>query len=696
MPNHALDPLLKPQSIALVGASSKRGSPGHVLSEMVFNSDYAGRVYAVNPRYDAIGDQPCYPDLTELPETVDHVVLAVANERLQQALLDAITHGARAATIYSSCYLDDDTDPPLITRLSEIARQAGIVICGGNGMGFYNVRDSLYAGIFPKPGQINKGGISYIAQSGSAFTTLPHNGYRLKFNLCVSSGNEIVTTVADYMEWSVTQDDTRVIGLFLEAVRDPETFVLALAKAAQKSIPVVVLKIGKSPLSAEMALTHTGAIAGNHESFRALFNKYGVIEVENFDEMAATLMMFQSERHAGPGKIAAMLESGGFRELITDIAHNLEVDFAEIEAATRDQIQDHLDPGLKAENPLDAWGSHDRFESRFLSCMNLLMDDPNVAAGIFFSNFRDGYYLSEAIYRVMEMISQKTRKPIAMANCYSDLAHDDLCKRSSDSGFPFIDGPGEALRAIKHLLAYRDFKIRQKNKSAIPSIDESIVEKWRNRLSNHNSGILNEVESLALLSDFFIPVPDHAAVANENDLLKYARDIGYPLVLKTAVAGINHKSDFDGVVVNIQNDYELVEHYDDFVNRLGCDVLLTQMIDKGTEVGLGIVNDPQFGPLIMVAAGGILIELLSEHAIALAPVSATEADELLASLKINKLLNGVRGGAPGNRQSLIDIIVSLSVIAFELKDCLKEIDINPVIVTQKSATVVDALIIAHS
>jgi len=328
--------------------------------------------------------------------------------------------------------------------------------------------------------------------------------------------------------------------------------------------------------------------------------------------------------------------------------------------------------------------------------MNLLMDDPNVAAGIFFSNFRDGYYISESIYRVMEKVSRQTTKPIVMANCYSDLAHNDLCKSSSDCGFPFIDGPGEALRAIKHLLNYRNFKLQQKNKSTIPSIDENVIEKWRNRLSSHNNGILSEVESLTLLSDFAIPVPDHGLVTNEKDLLKTASDLGYPLVLKTAAAGINHKSDVGGVMVNIQNKTELVEHYEDFVNRLGSDVLLMRMIDKGTEVGLGIVNDPQFGPFVMVAAGGVLIELLSEHALAPAPVSPIEADEMLAAIKLNKLLNGIRGEAPGNRQTLIDIIVLLSVIAFELKGCLKEIDINPVIVNQKSATVVDALIITHS
>jgi acyl-CoA synthetase (NDP forming) len=696
MTEHPLDPLLKPGSIALLGASAKPGSPGHNLSEMIFKSAYAGKVYAVNPGYDRIDEYPCYSDLASLPEIVDHVVLAVANERLQQALEDVIAHGARAATIYASCYLDNDTQPALKDRLTSRAQEAGIAICGGNGMGFYNVSDSLYAGIFPKPITVQKGGISYIAQSGSAFTTLPHNGRRLGFNLCVSSGNEMVTNVSDYMDWSIAQQDTRVIALFLEAVRNPSGFVSALTKAVEKSIPVVVLKIGKTPQSAEMALSHTGAIAGNHDSFRALFKRYGVIEVEDFDEMAATLMMLQSKRQAGPGKLAGMLESGGFRELITDTAHGLEIDFAQLEPNSLEQIQTYLDPGLKAENPLDAWGTHDRFEQRFLSCLNLLMADPNVAAGIFFSNFRDGYFISEAVYRVMKKASLETDKPIAMVNCYSDLAHDSLCKRTTDCGFPLIDGSREALLALRHLFAYRDFRASLKLPNNLASVDAAKIKNWRNRLSGSDTGVLNEVDTLALLADFSIAVPRHRAVNNEHDLLKTASELGYPLVLKTAVVGITHKTEVDGVVVNIQNEIELLDCYNDVSRRLGAEVLLAEMIENGTELGIGVVNDPQFGPMIMVAAGGVLIELISEYTVALAPVSAVEANAMLSSLKLSKLIDGVRGKSPGNRQALIDLIVSLSMIAFELKDQVREIDLNPVIVTPQSAIAVDGLLVCSS
>jgi hypothetical protein len=172
------------------------------------------------------------------------------------------------------------------------------------------------------------------------------------------------------MDWSLEQPDTRVIGLFLEAVREPAAFVAALDKAARKGIPVVVLKIGKSPLGASMAVTHTGALAGNHAAFEALFRRYGVIEVNDFDEMASILMLLQSDREAADGDFAAVFESGGFRELITDEAFEVGVDFATLQEATVEALKEHLDPGLEAENPLDAWGSHHRFEERFEACLD--------------------------------------------------------------------------------------------------------------------------------------------------------------------------------------------------------------------------------------------------------------------------------------------------------------------------------------
>ncbi len=660
---------------------------------MVIESDYAGEVYPVNPRYPQILGQACYPTLESLPVTVDHVVIALGNAHLESALQATIEHGARAATIYSSAVLENDSEPDLQQRLAAMAKAAGLMICGVNGMGFYSVSHDLYTGIFPRANEIIKGEISYIAQSGSAFTTLCHNGCRLGFNLCVSAGNEITTTVADYMDWSLEQSDTRVIGLFLETVRDPEAFVTALEKANVRNIPVVILKIGKSPLGAAMALTHTGAIAGNHAVFQALFKRYGVIEVDDFDEMASILMLLQSGREAADGGFAAAFESGGFRELVTDEAFELGIEFAPLEDTTRKTLTQNLDPGLKAENPLDVWGSQDRFEQRFEACMNALMQDPNVAAGAFISNYRDGYYLSEAIYRVVEEVSKKTDKPIALATCYSDLANSTLCRRAHAAGIPVIDGAHETLLAFRHLFDYHKFK-RDGPQSPPPhGLDHKKISSWKQRLIDHDLDSLGEAEALALLGDFSVPVVPHETVSSKAELVTAAGSIGYPLVIKTAEPGINHKSDSNGVVINIKSEPDLLDHYDDLSGRLGPTVLVSQMVNDGVEISLGTLNDPQFGPIVMVAAGGILVELLSDRAVAMCPVSPQQADEMIASLKANRLLQGFRGKAASNRQALIDAIVALSVIAFEFKDSIAEIDINPVLVNDNEALAVDALIV---
>lgn len=484
-----------------------------------------------------------------------------------------------------------------------------------------------------------------------------------------------------------------MIGLFLETVRDPEAFVAALEKANARKIPVVILKIGKSPLGAAMALTHTGAIAGNHAVFQALFKRYGVIEVDDFDEMASILMLLQSGREAADGGFAAAFESGGFRELVTDEAFELGIEFAKLEDTTRQLLKQNLDPGLKAENPLDVWGSHDRFEERFEACMSALMQDPNVAAGAFISNYRDGYYLSEAIYRVIETVSKKTDKPIALATCYSDLANSTLCRRAHKAEIPVIDGAHETLLAFRHLFDYHKFRRNRPSAPSASGLDVKKVSSWKQRLIDHQTDALGEVDALALLADFAVPVVRHETVSNQLELVSAADTIGYPLVIKTAEPGINHKSDSNGVFVNVKSELDLLDHYNDLSNRLGPTVLVSQMVNDGVEISLGTINDPQFGPVVMVAADGILVELLSDRAVAMCPVSPQQADELIASLKANRLLQGFRGKAASNRQALIDAVVGLSEIAFEFKDSIAEIDVNPVLVNAREALAVDALIV---
>ncbi|MBT8435884.1 MAG: acetate--CoA ligase family protein, partial [Gammaproteobacteria bacterium] len=268
-----------------------------------------------------------------------------------------------------------------------------------------------------------------------------------------------------------------------------------------------------------------------------------------------------------------------------------------------------------------------------------------------------------------------------------------LCRRATAAGIPLIDGAHETLLAFRHLFDYHKFKRNGSQAPSAASLDVKQVSTWKQRLIDHQADSLSEVESLYLLCDFSVPVVRHDTVSNEAELLTAAGSIGYPLVIKTAEPGINHKSDSNGVFIDIRTEADLLAHYNDLSSRLGSKALISQMINDGVEISLGTVNDPQFGPVVMVAAGGILVELLSDRAVAMCPVSPQQAEEMIDSLKAKRLLQGYRGKAAANRQALIDVIVAISVIAFEFRDCVAEIDINPVRVNDRGALALDALIV---
>lgn len=687
---HRLDPLLKPNSVALVGVSDEPGRPGRNLAELVIQSGYQGHVYPVNPKYREVLGVPCFPDLASVPQPVDNVILAVANERLEDALRQAVQHGGKSVTIYSSCTLENDTDPPLKHRLKQLADNAGIPVCGGNAMGFYSIGIGLFAGVFPINKTIEMGSISYIAQSGSALSALVHNGTRLRFNLCVSSGNELTTSVSDYMDWALDQEATRVIALFLETVRDSDGFLKSLKKAYDRRIPVVVLKVGKSPLGAKQAETHTGAMAGNHTALEAVFRKYGVMEVSGLDEMAALLILLQSARRPGIGELATIQESGGFMELVTDLCHDLDISFAQISQQTKDEIARHLEPGLKADNPLDAWGTNKEFEHRFYACIAAMMRDSAVASGMFFANFRDGYYLAEAFFRAVRRVCDETPKPLAMVNCYSDISHRDLCVKAAEADIPFIDGAREALLATRHIYRYRDQSGRVSDERDF-ALDSDKVTEWRRYLSTTQGGHLAQTAAMDMLDDFGIRTPRRLEVSTMQDLMVCASRIEYPVVLKSCAPGLHHKTEQNAVMLDIPDDKELIRHYRDMNNRLGAKAVICEQIASGTEIGFGMLNDPQFGPFVMLSAGGTYIELLADQAVALPPLSYSEIDEMLSSLKVDKILQGIRGQPPGNRSELIDNLVKLSHLTIEFKDFFAEVDINPIVVNPRNAVAVDAL-----
>ncbi|MGH6719733.1 MAG: CoA-binding protein, partial [Alphaproteobacteria bacterium] len=497
--SHPLTPLLAPSSIAFVGASPREGSLGHTMLRVIRHGGYQGRVHPINPNYDRIEDLPCHGSLAALGEAVDLAVLAVANGRVEAALEDAIAAGARAAVIFASGYVENDGDPPLLARLARRARTAGLPVCGGNAMGFYNLdARTRVCGYFGTPGP-EQGGIAFITHSGSVFSAFAHSDPRLAFNLVVSSGQELATTVADYIDYALAQETTRVIGLFLETVRDVPGFRAAAARARAGAIPIVALKVGATPESASLAVSHSGAIAGDDAAYEAVFDRYGIVRVASLDELAATLLLLGQPRRARAGGLAAMLDSGGERGMLIDMAQRQGVPFAAIASATRARLAARLDYGLEPVNPLDAWGTGHDFEAVFRDSFQALAEDPDTAAAVIFADIRDSGFLCGPYERVLRHVHGAVDKPIALAPNFSGVAHDQVALRLTRAGIPVLDGTENALAAIGHLFHLRDTWARPEPVPPPPP-EGAVVARWMARLGH--GGTLDEAESLALLADF--------------------------------------------------------------------------------------------------------------------------------------------------------------------------------------------------
>jgi acyl-CoA synthetase (NDP forming) len=693
-----LEQMLEARSVAVVGASVKEGSLGRQMLVELDRGGYEGDVYPVNPGYDEILGRTCYPSIGEVPGPVDLAILGVSNARIEQALTDAVAAGARSAVTFSSLYEEVQATPdlaPLPKRLAAIAAEAAIPICGGNGMGFVNLESKLRATGFATPDHMRGGPVTFISHSGSAFAALAFNDRGIGFNLLISSGNEIVTTMADYMAYALELESTRVLALLLETVRDAQGFRDALARAAEREVPVIALKVGRTESSKAMVVAHSGALAGEHGAYEALFDAYGVIEVETLDEMADTMELFSSPRRVSAGAgIASVHDSGGERAMFADLAHDLGVPFARISDETTQAIQETLDPGLVAANPLDAWGTGIDADRIFRETFLLLHDDADTAAMAFVVDLtRQGEPLDEGYLQIAGDVFAATTKPFCVLSNLASAVAQDEATLLRDAGIPVLEGTASGLRALRHLLADGARRRRRITEPPAP-VSAEVRDRWRATLES--GGKLSELDGFALLADYGLQTVEARPGSSLEEAIAAAEAIGFPVALKTAVPGIQHKSDVDGVRLSIDGPTELKANYDDLARRLGPEVVVAAMAPPGVEVALGIVRDPTFGPLVLVAAGGILVELLHDRRLACPPLDESRARDLVDRLKMRPLLDGVRGRQSADVAALARAVSRLSVLAIDLGEHLDAADVNPVIVSPERCVAVDALFLPRN
>lgn len=692
MKAHWLTKLLSPESIAIVGASERYGSLAASTYQLLINSGYSGKLYSVNPKYHCLYQQACYSSLGALPVVPDLVIYALSGLAMEASFDEAMVIGVGGVVIYASNYVESDGNPNLVERLRQRAMKADIPVCGGNSMGFYNYDDNIMVSFDRPPSDRPTGHIGMILHSGSGMTYLANNDARFIYNYVIASAQEINASVADYIDFLLDQASTRVIAVLLETVRDVPKFIRALQKARRLDIPILITKLGRTEKSAQLALSHSGAIVGDHEAFIAACQRYGAILCSDMDEMIVTAMLFASGCRMASTNIASILDSGGMREQMLDLADDYGLSFAEIDDQTASRINQFLESGLHVDNPLDAMAALGRnSEQTFLESGKALLGDAQTGLLTIEFEFRDGFSHYPELFGVVNQLSAYNHKPVIVLNSCAYTSVNETAAQLTQQGIPVINGIDVALRAIKHLSRYS--AVVEFTDSPAVAFDSEMLTRWKSHLASLQS--LDEVTSLQLMAEFGLPVVTHRLAETMSQVIQAADEIGYPLAIKTAMPDIQHKSDLGGVMLSLQDQQSLQQAYKNLRENLGDQVVIMPMIDQSIELSLGMKNDPSYGPMLVIASGGILIELINDRVFCLAPVNRQQAEGLLRDLKINKLLDGYRGQPASNRQALIGLIVRFSEMIVAMSASIAEIDLNPVKVGTEDCIIIDALVVSR-
>jgi acyl-CoA synthetase (NDP forming) len=593
-------------------------------------------------------------------------------------------------------------------RLAAIARQAGMQLCGAGCMGFVNVARGLRAIGYTEPDPLPVGPVALVTHSGSVFSTMLRTRRAIGYSLAVSSGQELVTAAASYLDYALGLPETRVLALVLEAIREPGLLRRVLARAAGRDIPVVLLTAGRSASGRAMVTAHSGALAADGGGWEALARAYGVHRAGDLAELADTVELFAIGRRAArrTGRagqhgaspqtgIATVHDSGLERAHAADLAEDFGVPFAAIGEATRARLADILDPGLTPANPLDVWGTGADTRGLFTNSLVTLAEDPSVdavALAVDLVHELDG----DESYRLAVLdAAAQTTKPLVVLGNLASAVDVDLAAQLRQHGVPVLEGLRTGMRALRHLLdhAARCPAAVVPGPAAPPDPGGSAAARSRRDRGAAllAAGITSGPPLLALLAEYGITTAAATAASDEVGVLAVAESIGYPVVLKTADPAIAHKSDVHGVIVGIPGPAELARAYADLSARLGPQVLVCENVPAGTELAVGIAPDPDLGPLIVVGAGGVLVELLADRAVALLPVDERTARQMIGELRVRKLLSGIRGAPPADLDAVARAVTSVSALAVDLGDRLLALDVNPLICGPDGAVAADAL-----
>jgi acetyl-CoA synthetase (ADP-forming) len=677
--------ILHPSAVAVFGASESKDKFGGRIMNFLVRHGFSGKIFPINPNRSEILGRKAFPRINDVREAIQVAILAVPPDRLRDSIEQCIEAGVGCCIIITTGFAEAGEAGALLQdEIVRRAQSAGMRIMGPNCMGLINTswKLALCSSVVLDTDRFLTGKIALVSQSGALMVSLFDRAESegIGLGICVSLGNQSDIEICDVLEYLVDDPGTSAICLYVEGFRDPARFVRAAAACRDAGKPVVLVKTGRTSEGVRAAQSHTASLAGSFEALVAVCREHGVVIVEDPVTMVRTADLLVRWPKAVSGGIGIISGSGGGAGIMVDRLSQAGMPLARLSADTRAKLGEILLPP-QADNPIDL-GGRLLPESVEISdtVMTVLANDPDVSiVAVYLASMP----FFEQRTRLLGQAGMASGKPVIVVGLPGSAA-DRPRAALRDVDCPYFDSVEDLLAALRGFLDYRELA---KTVRKLPSRPKSVP-----------AALPNDANSLAELAERYgVPFASERTCGSVNEALAAARDIGFPVVLKGNVEGVTHKSDLGLVKTGLRSDEELREAWAGIEKAAathagtakftGC--LLQEQISSGLELICSIRRDPQFGPLIMVGAGGVTVELSRDTISAPAPVSPARAEELLRSLRLAPLFNGYRGRACIDVGAVAKIVSDLSWLAADLGERLVDLEINPLIVGPAGIKAVD-------
>ncbi|MHB1419199.1 MAG: acetate--CoA ligase family protein [Bacillota bacterium] len=702
----SLKPLFEPRSIAVIGASPNFMKPsGQPVSSLV-ESGYAGAIYPVNPNYEEIKGLKCYADVASIPGEVDMAIIAVGAALTLDALRSCVDKGVKGAVVLTSGFGEVGGEGTEMQKeITRLAKESGMRVCGPNCMGIFSYPNRLMAGFALTELAHNKlipDFLGFVTQSGG----FGHSIYDLcrdmgiGFTHFVSTGNEADVEFSEYLAYIAQDNITKVIGGYLEGVKDGRKLLQATEMAMQAGKPVALMKTGRYPGAARAAASHTGSMVGSDRVYSAFFKQKGIIRLESVEESMVFYSLMATGKLPMGKRVGVISASGGGGVLLSDKCEGVGLKVTPFTVETVAKLESVLPSFAGTSNPVDITSAMMTQPGLFRICVDIVTNDPNVDSLVMFYMGKE----EDDLHDELADICVQSSKPILAVTWGPDNETHAVYKQLTRRKIPVSRQVDTGVRALAAVAEYAEKLTAYRNRVAEPSVvPAGTREKVAELLSQFPAGQkLTEYQSKKIIAAYGIPVTREELALSSEEAVRLAGNIGYPVVLKIESPDILHKTDAGGVKLNLDSDEKVREAYGDIMASArkynpAADirgVLVQEMLSGGTEVIVGMATDEAFGPTVLFGLGGIFVEALEDISIKVAPLVRSDAQDMLTEIKGHKVLGGLRGAPPLDKKAIVDTIMKISQLVMDCPQ-LAELDINPLLVFAdgQGAKAADALLV---